>query len=117
MPGEQDVGNRPSAVIGGARVVRIFGRATERRAERLLGCRVLVPKGAGLLAQDGVADDHRRELTSGQYVTPDRQPVSREILEDALVKTLVTPAQERERRLCRELVDERIVQHPPAWRQ
>ena len=65
------------------------------------------------LAQDGVAHDHRGELAAGQHVAADRDLVAGEVLDDALVEPLVAPAQQRQRRLARELVDERVVEQPP----
>jgi hypothetical protein len=36
VAGEQDARNRPAAMLGGTRVVGVFGSAVERGAERLL---------------------------------------------------------------------------------
>ena len=66
------------------------------------------------LAQDRVAHDHRGELAAGQHVAPDRDRVAREVLDDPLVEALVAAAQQRHRGLGGQLVDERVVEHPPA---
>ena len=84
-----------------ARVVRVLGRALERRAERLLDRALLVAERAGELADHRVADDHRRQLAARQDVGPDRHDVARQVLVHALVEALVAAAQQRQRRLGR----------------
>src|SRR4051794_32469411 len=114
---QQDLGHLPAAVLGRACVVRVLGIAAERRAERLLDRRLLVPQRAGLLAQHRVGDDHGRQLAAGQHVAPDRQRVRAEVLDDALIEALVPATHERDRRLGGQLVDVAVVEHAPARRQ
>src|SRR4051794_24655747 len=117
MTGEQDLRHLPAAVVRRPRVVRVLGVAAQRAAERLLERRLAVAQRAGELAQDRVHDDHRRQLAAAQDVPPDRHGVRREVLDDPLVEPLVAAAQQRDRRLLGQLVDERVVEHPPARRE
>src|SRR5829696_7527080 len=122
VTGDQHVGNAVSAPLGRARVVRVLGGALERRAERLLDCALTVTERPWELAQNRVADHHRRELATRQHVRPDRDHVRGEVLVHALVEALVAAAEEREPGLCGELGGERVVEataprgerdHPP----
>src|SRR5205814_8859285 len=54
---------------------------------------------------------------SREHVAPDAQRVGREVLHDALVEALVAPAQQRDRRLGGEFVDEAIVELTTAGRE
>ena len=117
MAAEQHVGHRPAAPVGRPRVVRVLGRAVERGAERLLVRRLLVPERARELAQHRVAHDHRRELAAREHVAADRELVGAEVLEDALVEALVAAAEQRQLVLGRQLLDDAVVEHPPAGRE
>ena len=117
VAGEEHVGDRPAAPLGGARVVRVLRGAAQRLAEGLLHGGVGVPERSRQLAQHGVADDHRRQLSPGQHVAPDRDLVGAEVLDDPLVEALVAPAQQRERGLGGQLAGERVVELAPAGRQ
>ena len=68
---------------------------------------------AGKLAQDRVADHHRRQLAARQHVAPDRQAIAREVLEDPLIEALIPAAQERQRRFSAELLDQSVVETRP----
>src|SRR5205085_8062404 len=83
MPGQQDLGHAPAAMLGWPCVVRVLGPAVERLAERLLDARALVAQRARQLAQHRVADDHRGQLATREHVAPDGEPVAAEMLEDA----------------------------------
>src|SRR5664279_1441232 len=100
MAGEQDLGHAPTAILGRPRVVRILGMALQRRAEGLLRRGLLVPEGAGQLAEDRVAEHHRGELAAAEHVAPDRDDIAGEVLHDALVEALVAAAQQRQRGLA-----------------
>src|ERR1700683_3292140 len=89
MPGQQNLGDVPAAVVGRAGVVRVLGTSLQGSAEGLLDRRVLVSERAGELAQNDVAQDHRRELPTAQHVASDRDDVASEVLDDALVEPLV----------------------------
>src|SRR5947209_2029019 len=117
MPGEQDLGHAPAAMLGWPCVVRVLGPAVERLAERLLAARALIAQRARQLAQHRVADDHRGQLTAREHVAADGEPVAAEMLEDALIEALVASAQQRQRGLGRELSRERVVEHAPARRE
>src|SRR4051794_11901691 len=73
-----------------------------------------MPERARELAQNGVADHHRRELAAGEDVAADRHGVRREVLDDALVEALVAAGQQRDGGLGGQLVDEAVVEDPPA---
>ena len=100
---EQDLGHRPAAPLRGPRVVRVLRRALQRRAEGLLERRLGVPERARELAQHGVEHDHRRQLAAGEHVAADRDLVGAEVVDDPLVEALVAAAQQRQRRLGRQL--------------
>src|SRR5438093_7096212 len=109
MSGEQHLGRAPAPIVRRARVVRILGMPLEGHAEGLLGRRALVAESAGELARDGIADHHRRQLAAAEHVASDRDHVARKMLEDALVEPLVAAAEERQRGLCRQLLDKLLV--------
>ena len=100
-----------------ARVVRVLGRALERRAERLLDRALLVAERPRQLAHHRVADHHRRQLAARTARTGRSTHVGREVLVHALVEALVAPAQQRELLLAGQLGGERVVELPPAGRQ
>ena len=111
-PDSRTSGHPPAAVLGRARVVRVLGVAAERRAEGLLGGATRRGR-----ARPAACAARRRTTTIAassppdEHVAADRDGVRREVLDDALVEALVAAAQQRERRLGRELVDEAVVEH------
>src|ERR1035441_9695376 len=117
MAGQQNLRHVPSAVLGRAGVVGVLRIAPERGAEGLLEGRLLVPERARQLAQDRIAHDHRRQLAAGEDIAPDRDLLAGEVLEDALIKALIAAAQQRQRGLGRQLVDETVVKRPPPGRK
>src|SRR3954452_18385398 len=117
VAGEQHAGDLPAAVVRRPGVVRVLGVAAQRLAEGLLQRGLGVAERAGQLAQHGVHDDHRGQLAAGENEAPDGAGVRGEVLDDALVEALVAPAQQRDGRLARQLVDERVVEHAAARRE
>src|SRR5271165_1945743 len=110
MAREQHLRHLPAPELGRARVVRVLRVALQSRAEGLLGRRALIAQGAGKLAHDGVADDHRGRLAAAEDIAADRDDVGGEVLDDPLVEALVAAAQERQLGLAGQLVDERVVE-------
>src|SRR4051795_11250660 len=62
MAREQHLRDLPAAPFGRARVVRVLRRTFEGGGEGLLLRGLVLAEHAGELAQDGVADHHRRQL-------------------------------------------------------
>ena len=97
-----------------AGVVRILGRAPQGGAEDSSTALSLVSERAGELAQNRVADHHRRQLTSGEHVGADGDHVGGQVLVDALVEALVAATEQRQLVLLRELRRQSVVEGAPA---
>src|SRR6185437_10600189 len=76
-----------------------------------------MPERTRKLAQNRIADHHRRELPAREHIVSDREGLAREVLDDALVEALVAPAQEGQCRLQRKFLHIALVQYSPAWRK
>src|SRR5215218_5658215 len=88
---QQDLGDAPAPVLRRTRVVRVLGIAAQRLAEGLLDRGLRMAERTGQLAQDRVADDHRRQLAAREHVAADRDLVRAEVVDDPLVEALVAP--------------------------
>src|SRR3954469_9217650 len=71
IPRLEHLGNLPPPVSGRTGVVRILGRALERRAVGLLDRALGVAEGTRQLSEHGVGDHHRGQLTPGEHVAAD----------------------------------------------
>ena len=108
-PGPASRGTRRDACSG------VLGKALQGGAEGLLLPPSARPRARpGSLRKTASQSTIAGELAAAEHVAADRDHVAGEVLEDALVEALVAAAQQRQLRLGRELVDERVVEQPPA---
>ena len=61
-----------------------------------------------------VEQHHRRQLAAGEDVRADRDRLGRQVLDDPLVEALEARGQDRQPLLGGQLLDERLVEHPPG---
>ena len=96
--------------------MRVLEPSLEARGEALFRPRALTQR-AGKPSGHGVGNDHRRKLTAGEDVGPDRESIAREVLQDALVEALEPGREQGQVLLARKLVDDPLVELPSLRRQ
>ena len=97
--------------------MRVLDAAPERLGERLDEGALLAPERAREAARHCVQQHHRRQLSAGEDVGPDRDGLGGEPVDDALVEALEASREERQQRLGRELLDELLVELASLRRQ
>ena len=101
---EEDLGDGPAAVVGGAGVLGVLEQTVR---ERLLPGGGVVAEGAGEVAGDGLDEDHRGELAARQDVVADRDLAVDAMFDEALVDAFVTAGDKDEAGVGGEVAHER----------
>src|SRR3954463_5917732 len=114
IPRPQHFGDRAPFPLNRTGIVRIF---QETLLEALLlsaGGRAHYP---GEQPYASIEDDHRCELSAGEYIVPDRDGFDGARLENAFVQTLKAAAQQDHALARRQLAHAPLRQRRPAWSQ
>jgi len=89
--------------------VRVLDSTIERFAEALV-LTGAVRECARKPPRDCIDENHRRELTPGENVRPDRDRGGAEVIDDARIEAFEAGRQHREHGLADKVLDERLVE-------
>ena len=104
IAGKEYLRNFETAEFLRTRVVGIFAFAIKSHRKTFLHRRFIFAKHSGNLPRDGINQDHRRKFASCEHILPDRDLfVDVSAINDALIDSLISAAEEEEMRKLREL--------------